>query len=412
MRVRGVPHLQRSPYLSPISLMRQATSALYYAHLTGWRGLTRWMLGARRTIPMAAGAVGMGCIGFPNHPVWEVTTACNLSCGHCHASSGLPMPDELTTEEGRALLDEVVRVPEFRMMVFTGGEPLVRGDILDLIAHSQKVGLTPVIATNATLIDRPLARQLKKLGVAGIAVSVDARDPEVHDRIRGEEGSFARAMDGIEAARSHGLSIQFNITAMKDNLDQVPDVIEMADQAHADIVLVYQLVPVGRGDEIRDRALSADENRNLLDMVAHLQSGTRTVLEPVAAPQYWPHITNRRRGLTRSPGRLARACFHGCVAGTGLAYIKPDGEIWPCPFLPLSAGSVRSQPFSQIWRQSDLFRSLRQDPLKGKCGTCEQSSICRGCRGRAHALTGDYLAEDPSCFMTSGDQPPDPTARA
>ena len=355
----------------------------------------------RRVAPMAAGAVGMGCIGFPNHPVWEVTTACNLRCQHCHASSGEPMEGELDTPEALDLLEGVARVGEFRMMVFTGGEPLVRPDLLDLLARSRDLGFVSVIATNAVLIDDSLARQLRGLGVAGVAVSLDGAEAGVHDAIRGVPGAFDGALGGIEAARRAGLSVQINVTAMRGNLKEVPRVLRMADQLGADIVLLYQLVPVGRGDVIRDQALTAEENRELMDTVIRAQSGLRTVVQPVAAPQFWPRLLSRNGPAARPPGAMARLSFHGCVAGRGLAYIKPDGDVWACPFLPVSAGNVREASFLDIWSRGALFKDLREKPLGGECGRCEKAEICRGCRSRAYAHTGDYMAEDPSCFLST-----------
>lgn len=393
----------RSPYLSPSLLVRQAATALYYARLSGWRRWASWLLGGRRTIPMAAGAVGMGCIGFPNHPVWEVTADCNLRCQHCHAFSGQPMPDELDTAEGFSVLNGLARIPEFRMVVFTGGEPLVRPDILDLIAHARHLGFPSVIATNATLIDRSLATEMVSLGVAGVAVSLDAASAHIHDGIRGVDGAFDRAIAGIEAARAQGLSIQVNITAMKENMEHIPQALDMADELGADIVLLYQLVPVGRGDDMRDSALSPDENRTLMETVRESQRRLRAVVEPVAAPQVWPMLLGHDAKSANGPGWLARTCFHGCTAGRGLLYLKPDGEVWGCPFLPLSAGNVRHTPVEDIWNGAGFFLSLREDDLKGMCGDCNHASVCRGCRGRAYALTGDYLAEDPSCFMAGND---------
>lgn len=383
-------------YRPPGLLVRQGLSALYYSRISGWSGLGAWIGRLSRTLPMAAGAVGMGCIGFPNHPVWEVTTACNLRCQHCHASSGEPMEGELDTARALELAGEVARVGEFRMMVFTGGEPLVRPDILDLIARCQLHGFISVVATNAVLIDAPLASQLKRLGVAGVAVSLDGPEPGLHDNIRGVPGAFQRALAGIEAAREAGLSVQINITAMRENLQEIPRILRYADDLGSDIVLLYQLIPVGRGDQIRDQALTAQENRELMDTIIRVQPHLRTIVQPVAAPQFWPHLL----GSSKDPGFLDRLSFHGCVAGRGLAYIKPHGEIWACPFLPLSAGSVEDSSFEEIWRDSQLFRDLRTAPLGGECGRCPRMEICRGCRSRAYALKGDYLAEDPSCFMS------------
>lgn len=386
-------------YNPPGLLFRQAFSAFYLAYVSGWRRLPFWLLRLNKTLPVAAGAVGMGCIGYPNHPVWEITTACNLRCRHCHASGGRRSPDELTTSEGKCLLLELAGIDAFRMIVFTGGEPLVRPDIFELAEYASRLGLVPVIATNATLIDRQVARDLRRAGVACLAISLDAADPVLHNFIRNREDAFALAVRGIEACRAAGMALQINITAMADNREQIPAVYQLADRYRAEVVLTYQLVPVGRGAEIGERELNRQANRTLMETIARHQRRAYPVIEPVAGPQYWPYLVEKKgNGLAR---KLAPLAFKGCVAGTGLCYIKPDGDVWACPFLPVKAGNVREQPMAAIWKDAPLFRELREreKTLKGQCGSCSYNRICGGCRGRAYAHSGDYLAEDPSCFL-------------
>lgn len=387
-------------YWPPTLIMRQAASAFYMAYLTGWKHLPGWLARAAKTVPVAAGAVGMGCIGFPNHPVWEMTTACNLRCRHCHASGGRRSPEELSTEEGKKLLREMAAIDAFRMLAFTGGEPMVRPDIYELVEYAAGLGLQSVIATNATLIDSRVARRLKDCGVAGLAISLDAATPEIHDYIRNSEGAFKLALRGIEACKEAGMALQINVTAMEYNQKELPQILAIARRYKAEIVLNYQLVPVGRGEVIRDRELGRQQNEWLMQMIAENQRDAYTVIEPVAGPQYWARLVQQKH--VGSLGKaLARAVFKGCVAGSGLAYIKPNGDVWACPFLPLSAGNVREKPLPEIWATAPLFQNLRnrRTTLKGNCGTCEYNPICGGCRGRAYAHTGDYLAEDPSCFL-------------
>ena len=197
----------------PTLILRQAMSALYVGVLARWRGLPRWMFTyGIRCLPGAAGSRGMGCIGFPAHPVWELTTACNLRCIHCHASGGKPFPNELTTDEAKRLLDQLAEVPEFRMMAFTGGEPLVRKDLFEPLAYSQALGFTNTMATNATLIDDDVARRLRRFGLVIAAVSLDGFTAEQHDNVRGISGSFEAAMRGMRALRRAGIILHVNIT--------------------------------------------------------------------------------------------------------------------------------------------------------------------------------------------------------
>jgi len=243
--------------MSPGNLLRQFRAALLLKKSTGWRYFLPWLsTGALRSIPVAAGAVGMGCIGYGYHPVWEITEACNLRCRHCHATSGLPGPDELNTEEGFDLIRQVRECGKFQMLVYTGGEPLVRPDINSLLSYSKKVGLVNVIATNGTLIDEARARELHRLGVRGVAVSFDSTVPSVHNHIRANDTAFERAMIGIESCKKAGLAVQLNFTAMAENLDSLPEVARFAHSIRADILLCYQLVPMGRGEGIADSALT------------------------------------------------------------------------------------------------------------------------------------------------------------
>jgi radical SAM protein with 4Fe4S-binding SPASM domain len=377
-------------------------SALYMGALARWRGLPRWLLTyGLQCLPGAAGSRGMGCIGFPAHPVWEMTTACNLRCVHCHAAGGKAAADELATDEAKSLLDQLAKVPEFRMMAFTGGEPLVRHDLFELLAYSQALGFTNTMATNATLIDDRVARRLRRFGLAIAAVSLDGFTAEQHDRVRGIAGSFVRAIEGMRALRRAGIILHVNITVMEYNIGQLEDLMALVDELGTGILLMYQLVPVGRGRDISQAALDLGANERLIRFMADAQRTARAIMEPVAGPQYWPFLL-KRAGISNGPLlRLAEALFHGCSAGRGFVYIKPNGDVWPCPFIEERCGNVRETPFQQIWASSPVFEDLRkrETRLSGRCGECEYRRLCGGCRGRTWALTGDYLKEDPSCFI-------------
>jgi len=221
----------RPYWWSPSLILRQVASALYLGRLTGWRGLPRWFLTyGFKCLPGAAGSRGMGCIGFPAHPVWEMTTACNLDCIHCHTSGGKPAPDELSTDEAKLLLDQLATIPEFRMMAFTGGEPLLRDDLVELLAYSQALGFTNTIATNAVLVDDVVAKRLKRYGVVIAAVSLDGFDEETHDRVRGQPGAFDKTIEGMRALRRAGILLHINITAMEYNMEQMEPLMTLVDE--------------------------------------------------------------------------------------------------------------------------------------------------------------------------------------
>ena len=189
---------------------------------------------------------------------------------------------------------------------------------------------------------------------------------------------------------------------MDYNFDFLGEIIDLADEHRASIMLMYQLVPVGRGECIEEASLDLEQNERLIGFLREKQRNARTIIEPVAGPQYWPYLLEGAGTRQRWIMPLAEKVFHGCAAGRGFVYIKPNGDVWPCPFMPVNCGNARERPFATIWSQSPIFRDLRnrEKQLKGKCGDCRYSTVCGGCRGRAMATSGgDYLAEDPSCFL-------------
>jgi radical SAM protein with 4Fe4S-binding SPASM domain len=392
-----------TPYWWPPSLvLRQAVSAVYMGALVGWRRMPDWFVKyGFKCLPGAAGSLGQGCIGFPAHPVLEITAACNLRCIHCHTSGGGRADNELTTEEVKRLIDQLAEVDEFRMMAFTGGEPLMRHDLFEVLAYAKARGFANTLATNGTLIDDDVARRLRDCGVVIGAVSLDGFDAETHDYVRNQPGAFEGALRGVRALSRAGIPLHINITAMDYNMDQLEPLMALVDELGTAILIMYQLVPVGRGRSIEDAALDLGANERLIRFMRQAQRDTRAIMEPVAGPQYWPLLL-QGAGIKGGPLlRLAEAVFHGCSAGRGFVYIKPNGEVWPCPFVEVSCGNVRETPFETIWQTAPVFQDLRarEERLQGQCGGCQYRKLCGGCRGRAWAMTGDYLAEDPSCFI-------------
>ena len=389
-------------YNPPSLLCRQLGSSLLMAYLNNWRKYAGWGFQyGFRSIPVANGAWGMGCIGYPGHPVWEVTGACNLRCIHCHAVSGNAGADELTTDEGKRLIDSIASVSEFRTLIYTGGEPLVRPDIFELLRHSQKAGLTNIIATNGTLIDEEMAFKLKDHGVVCNAISIDAADPSIHDMVRNKPGAFDLALRAIEATKKAGIVLQINTTAMEYNIPHLSELIDFTDRNGAGIMLMYQLVAVGRGEKIEKATLKKSANKYLSELIAEKQRTAKTIIEPVAGPQYWPYILEKKGIKEGWRLELASKVFHGCAAGRGFVYVKANGDVWPCPFVEVNAGNIRDRSFQSIYRESPVFQNLRrrEQTLKGLCGECNYKTVCGGCRGRALAYSGDYLAEDPRCFI-------------
>jgi radical SAM protein with 4Fe4S-binding SPASM domain len=390
------------PFYEPPSLLtRQLRSAFLIRRLTGWSKLPWWTTQAGKIFQIAAGCQGVGCFGYPVHPVWEVTAKCNLECDHCHARAGdADRSDELTTEEGKTrVIDALAQVSDFKSLIFSGGEPLVREDLTELIAHSKRRGFYPIIATNATLITPDMARSLKRAGTLGIAASIDSMKDDVHDAFRRKSGALRLAREGIANAAAEGMYIQINITASKVNIKELPDIISFADELRAHVILLYQFIPSGRGEESADLELTSEEFREEILTAGRLQRDLHPVIAPVGLPEYWA-----LHNVMRNGGR-ASDVLRGCICGNGMFYIKPNGDVWPCAFVPISGGNLRQTSPAQIWNDSDLFKSLRdRENLKGICHDCSQRELCGGCRARAYALKGDLFAEDPKCPLTESER--------
>jgi len=400
----GINKIKRiKPFFWPPSLLfKQLGSILLMGHLNNWGKFPHWLIhNSLKSIPVSNGAFGMGCIGYPGHPAWEVTSACNLRCIHCHAESSNPDLNELSTDEGKRLIDNMAKIDEFRVLVYTGGEPLVRPDIFKLLKHSKNVGFANIIATNGTLIDEETAWKLKEHGVICNAISLDASNPKINNFIRNNPKAFDLALRGVEATKKAGILLQINTTAMEYNMPYVSELIDFVDEQEASIMLMYQLVAVGRGEKIESATLKREANSNLSKLISSKQENTKTIIEPVAGPQYWPYILEKKGMKNGLWLKFAEKVFHGCAAGRGFVYIKSNGDVWPCPFVEVTAGNVRETSFQNIYEESIVFKNLRnrEETLKGNCGDCRYKTICGGCRGRAMAYTDDYLAEDPSCFI-------------
>jgi len=386
----------------PSMVIRQLASIVFFSNLVGWKKFGGWLKKhSIKSLPVAAGAIGMGCIGFPNHPVYEITERCNLRCVHCHTNGGGDGRDELSTREAKDLIDGIAEIPEFRMIVFSGGEPLIREDFFDLLHYSKSKGLYNIIASNGTLIDDNIAKELKKAGVTGVAISLDSTEPKIHNKIRRNSKAFELAMRGIEAVKKAGMLLQLNATVMKYNFEDLRNLVQFADDLKSSILLMYQLVPVGRGCAIKDATLDFDKNKLLVKYISQLQKEVSMIIETVAGPYHWPYLMEKANKNNKLYIKLAEKIFHGCTAGRGLVYIKPNGDVWPCPFMDLKAGNVREKPLQIIWRTSKIFKDLRKrhDLLKGKCSDCEYNVLCGGCRDRALVSSGDYMGGDEYCFL-------------
>lgn len=349
---------------------------------------------------------------------WETTAGCNLRCIHCRRLDVADelVPEDLTTAESKALIDQIV---DFASPIFilSGGEPLLRPDIFAVARYATDRGLRTALATNATLIDRPVAQRVVDAGIRRVSVSLDGARAETHDTFRALPGSFVQALNGISDLRAVGMSVQINTTVARHNIEELSDILELALSLGADALHIFLLVPVGCGVEIADKqTLRPQQYEDVLNWLYERDQEGRLEIKATCAPHYFRIVRQRaaaeRRELPPSHARRQgtaattsrghpsglRAMTKGCLAGSGVCFVSHKGEVFPCGYLPARAGSVRERPLREIWEESPVFKELR-DPelLRGKCGICEFKRVCAGCRARALGISGDYLGEEPFC---------------
>ncbi len=352
--------------------------------------------------------------------IWEVTQACDLACVHCRAmAQPYRNPLELSTEEGKRLIDEIaaMQVPVF---VLTGGDPLKRPDIYDLVEYATGRGVRTSLTPSATpLLTREAISELQRRGLARLAVSLDGSSAEIHDAFRRVAGSYAWTLRGIRWAREQGLPVQINTTITRQNLADFDATVRLLETLDIALWSVFFLVPTGRGRT--SDLISADEFEEVFARLHDVSRRVKFDIKTTEAQHYRRYLLQQRtaerrgaeaaRGEAATPDGLPRRAYPGLDASDGIGraprglndakgfvFVSHFGEVFPSGFLPVSAGNVRRQSLADIYRNSPLFVSLRDtSQLKGKCGVCEFRNVCGGSRARAYALTGDPLAEEPCC---------------
>ncbi len=355
--------------------------------------------------------------------IWETTRACDLACKHCRAEAILDRnPLELTTAEAKRLMDEVRRFGRI-VFVLSGGDPVRRPDLVELVEHGAgiglRMGLTP--ATTPRMTPELLA-ELKQAGLARVAVSLDGSNAEIHDAFRQVEGSFQEGLRILRQAGEVGLSTQVNTTVSRFNVDDFPHLCELMEGLGIVFWEVFFLVPVGRA-RTEDLA-TAEEFEEVFNKLYDLSKTAPFDIKATAAPHYarlvlQRQVAERRAGeRDEAPDPLTAGLFYslqdgigrarGVIEGDGYAFVDHVGEVYPSGFLPVSAGNIRESGLVELYRDAPLFRQLRdRELLKGKCGACEYRTVCGGSRARAYALTGDYLESDPFCiYMPAGYEEP------
>jgi putative heme d1 biosynthesis radical SAM protein NirJ2 len=282
---------------------------------------------------------------------WNTTNACNMMCKHCYRDAGVKAEQELSTEEGLKLIDQIAEAG-FKIMIFSGGEPLMRKDIYTLVNHAREKGLRPVFGTNGTLLTAEVAKRLKDAGAAAMGISLDSIDHMIHDMFRGVYGSWQKAVDGMRACREIGLPFQIHTTVMDWNMAEVEDLTDFAVEEGAIAHHIFFLVPTGRAVNIEKETLRAEQYEELLRRIMKKQSEVKIELKPTCAPQFM---------RIASEMGLETRFNKGCLAGLSYCIISPLGIVQPCAYLNIPAGNVREKPFGEIWREAEIFKVLRAE---------------------------------------------------
>ncbi|HEX6134673.1 MAG TPA: TIGR04053 family radical SAM/SPASM domain-containing protein [Longimicrobiales bacterium] len=365
---------------------------------------------------MEAARPDLAALDFDQSPflvIWEVTRACDLACLHCRAEAVTQRnPLELSTEQGRKLMDDVRRFGR-PLFVLTGGDPLKRPDVVELVEYGTSIGLRMAMTPSGTpLMTEPVLHRLKAAGLSRLAVSLDGSSARIHDAFRGVAGSHAWTIRMLEVARGIGLTTQVNTTVSMHNLEDFDALCDLMVSLGIALWSVFFLVPTGRANPAD--VASAEQFERVFDRMYDLSKTAPFDIKSTAAPQYrrvilQRQVAERRAGeRTGAPSPLTAGVgfsladgvgrAKGVNDGDGFVFVSHTGAIYPSGFLPLAAGNVRRDDIVEVYRTSPLFRQLRdRSQLKGKCGVCEYRDVCGGSRARAYATTGDYLEAEPFC---------------
>ncbi len=340
--------------------------------------------------------------------VWNFTNMCNLRCRHCYQRAEKPLPNELSLEEKLRIVRELDEAG-VAALAFSGGEPTIHPHFLRVLSEASRRGLYTSVATNGwTLADPNYARKLKKAGLRYVEVSIDSADPRKHDKFRGLEGSWRRAVEGLKTAVKMGFSTGMATTVTRLNFSEIDELLDLAEEIGVQRVIFFNFIPVGRGRDIANLDLDPIEREKLLRKLYH-ENQKRKIDIFSTAPQFG------RVSFQLSGGRdVAATHFYlkgdpvistlaefigGCGAGRIYAAIQPDGVVTPCVFMPIPVGDLRKERFREIWENSPLLKRLRErDRFKENCGKCPYRFICGGCRARAYSYLGDPTGPDPGCI--------------
>lgn len=324
---------------------------------------------------------------------WNLTQRCNLKCAHCYLSAGETAEAELSTEEALGVVDQAAQAGT-ELLILSGGEPLMRRDLLQIASHAAERGLAVVLGTNGTMLSARTVERLKEAGVQGAGISLDSLDASKHDAFRGVPGAWERAAAGVRRCVAAGLPVLVQTTATPWNYEEIPDLLAFAAQEGATGFVLYSLVCTGRGEALTD--ITSEQYELAL---ASILEGQARYPNMMVRARCAPHIL--RLAKQRGSPLVSSA---GCLAGTLYGRIGPEGEVTPCPYLPVVAGNVRQDSLATLWSEAPALQQFRSPQLGGRCGVCEFRQDCGGCRARVFGATGELWGEDPFCsYQPAGD---------
>ena len=319
---------------------------------------------------------------------WNTTNQCNMFCDHCYRDAGVKLEDELSTAEARNLIRQI-KAAGFKIMIFSGGEPLMRPDIYELAAFASEQGLRAVMGSNGSLITPEVAAKMKAAGFMAAAISLDSLEPEKNNSFRKLENAYELTVQGMKNLKAVGLPFQIHTTVMDWNDAELEAITDFAVEIGAMGHHIFFLVPTGRAVNIEEEALRVVAYEKTIARVMEKQKTVSIEIKPTCAPQFI-RVADKK-GI---PLRFTK----GCLAGISYCIISPTGQVQPCAYLDIPLGNVRDMPFDIIWRENEVLRQLRTMDYHGKCGRCDYKSRCGGCRARANYYNGDYMAEDSWCL--------------
>lgn len=335
---------------------------------------------------------------------WNITRQCNLKCEHCYIdATDSQTSDETSPEEALRFIDEIASLAPGAMLILTGGEPLLRPDVFDIAKAAASKGLTVVLGSNGTLIDERVVTRLQACNIKGVGLSLDSPSAAYHDAFRGMTGAWAKTMAATRALRNAGMEFQIQFTATAANRHEIPEMAKLAWEAGAIALNVFFLVCTGRGQKAAD--LTPVEYEEALNLIVKTEEEYRDRI--MVRARCAPHIL-RIISSTSPDSPLGRGATSGCIAGKGYMRISPAGRVTPCPYIPVEphTPSIRQRRLRDVWEHDPVFLALRQPEYKGRCGDCEFSELCGGCRAKAYASTRDIMAEDPWCqYVPKGKKP-------